>query len=231
MEMKITFAPPKIHFCIVWIKHTRTHTHTHKYIYIYVYIYVCVYIYIYIYIYIYTHTEGYKSRYTVTRVIQTIDVYLLLHPSVYVCVCVYIYIYIYIYIQYILHLSHSETKFKTYCNCQSVHFPVFMSNTSPVTAHEHTLISSVSTSTVIVTLELSCAQCLGLCEADVFQYAHFAVTKQMTWYCTITVAISVMYEYIHGLCQSSFYTVLKSFRDFIKCSIAKRNEFVSLFCQ
>ena len=144
----------------------------------------CVCIYIYIYIYIYTHTEGYKSRYTVTRVIQTIDVYLLLHPSVYVCVCVcvciYIYIYIYIYIQYILHLSHSETKFKTYCNCQSVHFPVFMSNTSPVTAHEHTLISSVSTSTVIVTLELSCAQCLGLCEADVFQYAHFAVTKQMT---------------------------------------------------
>jgi hypothetical protein len=89
-----------------------------------------------------------------------------------------------------------------------------MSNTSPVTAHAQILLSSVPTSAVIVTLELSCAQGLGLCEAHVFQYAHFTVTKQITWYCIITEAISVMY--IHGLCQSSFYTHLKSFRDFYK---------------
>jgi hypothetical protein len=45
---------------------------------------------------------------------------------------------------------------------------------------DYILLSSVASSAAIVNLELFCIQCLGFCEADVFHYVHFAITKQMT---------------------------------------------------
>ena len=47
------------------------------------------------------YTEGCKTRYTVIRVIQSIDVNLLLHPSVYIYI--YIYVCVYIIVRYEYH--------------------------------------------------------------------------------------------------------------------------------